>query len=567
MPDTPSPPMGPRHDAFLLALRDRVRNEADTGVILSETTARLAHHFQANRTGYGELDETGEIFYPRNHWIDGTVVSIDDPLPFAIFGERITGGLRRGEIWIHENLDDPKLDDAGRETCRELGIFAAITVPLIRDGRFVALLSVQYGAPHAWDPGDVELIHEVADRTWATLERARAEEARRASEAELERSREALYQSEKMTALGSLLAGVSHELNNPLSIIVAQAELLEIEAANTPAAVRAGKVRSAANRAARIVQTFLAMARQKQPNRTRVELNQVATAALELTAYGLKSNGVGVRLDLDPALPPLLADADQLHQVVLNLVVNAQQALQDWPGERVLSVATRPGGDARTVELTVADSGPGIPMELRRRIFEPFFTTKPQDVGTGVGLSFSQGIVEAHDGRLDVIDSPTGATFRVTLPAERGVSVAVDAPSGDTRPLSAPDRRTALIVDDEQDVASALGDILAHLGFSATLVHSGAEARRILATSSFDLILSDVRMPDIDGPALFSWLGETRPALVETVAFSTGDTLSAAAAKFLQEAGRPFMEKPFTLGDVHRLVEAVDQQRAGASGS
>jgi PAS domain S-box-containing protein len=667
------------HEQFLIALRDRLRNETDTDVILGQTTERLAHHFGASRTGYGEVDDAQETFYPRNHWIDGSVVSISDPLPFAIFGEQITGGLKRGETWVHESLDDAHLDQEGREICRELGIVAAITVPLVKNSRFVALLSVQQSTPRRWHPEDVALVHEVADRTWLTLERAHAEEARRASEevlaaimrhapigmylkdlegryqlanaemarvlhrplehitgrtaaqllgpleamaitkadqealtgetpvmretkgcgrdgyehslsmrfpiytnqrnrhlagfeidisalkrteAELERSREALFQAEKITALGSLLAGVSHELNNPLSIIVAQAELLEMDAAGTPAAARAMAIRSAAERSARIVQAFLAMARQKRPNRVRVDLNDVVRAAVDLLGYGLRSHGIRVQQTLAPDLMPINADPDQLHQVIINLLINAQQALEGWGGERVVTITTRAGAARDTVCLTVCDTGPGIPEDVRRRIFEPFFTTKAQNEGTGVGLSFSQGMVESHQGSLQLIDSATGATFRVELPI--GEASASAELSGDERPPAEEPgrRRRALVVDDEVQLAEALAEILRRLNFDVLALNSGAAARQVLAHEPFDLIVSDVRMPDVDGPALYDWLVVHRPELVPAISFATGDTLSVAAAQFLATVGRPYMEKPFTLSTVRKLIDAVDAARA-----
>ena len=551
------------HNAFLNALRDRLRNEADTNVILAETSERLAHHFRASRTGYGEVDEAAETFFPRNHWIDGSVVSIDEPLPFAVFGERITGGLKRGEVWTHESLDDPALDDAGREICRELGIVAAITVPLMKGGRFVALLSVQHSTPHCWTAADVALVREVAERTWATLERAHAEEARSRSEAELERSREALYQAEKINALGALLAGVSHELNNPLSIIVAQAELLGMEALSPSAAARAAKISRAAQRSARIVQTFLAMARQKTPDRGRVDLNEVVRAAVELVGYGLRTGGIAVREELESGLPAILGDGDQLHQVVVNLLVNAQQAMEGWAGERVLRIAT--GSDASgAVFLTVADSGPGIPADIQRRIFDPFFTTKAKNSGTGIGLSFSQGIVEAHGGSLLVVEGSSGATFRIVLPAEADAGTAIEEATVEAEPIILGRHRSALVVDDEPQVAETLADMLAPLGFTVATVTGGVAAMKAIGETDFDLIVSDLRMPDVDGPALLAWIEATHPALASRTAFYTGDTLSPAAARFLEETDRPYMEKPFSLASVRRLVAALDARVAVA---
>ena len=380
---------------------------------------------------------------------------------------------------------------------------------------------------------------------------------RKEAEAALERSRDALYQSEKLSALGSLLAGVSHELNNPLSIVVAQAVMMERQATGTELADRAVKIRKAADRCARIVQTFLAMARQKTPERTAVDLNGVANSAIELAHYGLRSDGVGITRAFAPDLPRISADADQLHQIVTNLIVNAQQAMASRRSLRWLEVRTALGPEPGTVILEVADSGPGIPPDMRRRIFEPFFTTKSQGEGTGVGLSFCQGLAEAHGGRLTLVPSERGATFRLTLPIdERQLLPRVEpAPAGAVPATS----RRALIVDDEEEIATSLADVLSIEGFECEVVVGGAAAQARLAEGqSYDLVVSDLRMPDIDGPALYAWITDRRPDLAPFTAFTTGDTLGASVARFIADAGRPVLEKPFMPDSIRHFLAELE---------
>ncbi|HEU0043627.1 ATP-binding protein [Sphingomonas sp.] len=380
---------------------------------------------------------------------------------------------------------------------------------------------------------------------------------RKEAEAALERSRDALFQSEKLSALGSLLAGVSHELNNPLSIVVAQAVMMERQATGTELADRAFKIRKAADRCARIVQTFLAMARQKTPERTAVDLNAVANGAIELANYGLRSDGVGITRAFAARLPRISADSDQLHQIVTNLIVNAQQAMAAERSLRWLEVRTALGPEPGTVVLEVSDSGPGISPEARRRIFEPFYTTKPQGEGTGVGLSFSQGVAEAHGGRLTLVPSERGATFRLTLPIDPSKTLPRVEPIAPAPPTDA--IRRALIVDDEEEIAASLADFLGVEGFECEIVVGGAAAQaRLVAGGLYDLVISDIRMPDIDGPALYSWITEHRPDLAKLTAFTTGDTLGSHAARFLADAARPVLEKPFTPDSVrHFLSEAA----------
>ncbi len=382
---------------------------------------------------------------------------------------------------------------------------------------------------------------------------------RKAAESEIARQREALHQSEKMSALGSLLAGVAHELNNPLSVVVGQALLMEETAPDARTAGRAEKIRNAAERCARIVRTFLAMARQRPPQRTAVRLNELVHGALDLLAYQLRTSSVQVETDLDPALPELNGDPDQIHQVVTNLVVNAQQAMMDAPEPRRLRIATRYLPANRLVRIEVDDSGPGVAAEIRSRIFEPFYTTKPTGVGTGVGLSVCHGIVEAHGGSIRLEDAPGGgARFVVLLP--------LGAPGGETAVPAAPrgaaaSGRRVLIVDDEPEIAQTLAEILAREGYRADVADSGHAALDRLAGAGYDLVISDLRMPNLDGPGLYRKLKERHPALAESMIVITGDTLSATASAFLNETRLPCIEKPFSPGEVSRLVAETLSRR------
>jgi signal transduction histidine kinase/CheY-like chemotaxis protein len=381
---------------------------------------------------------------------------------------------------------------------------------------------------------------------------------RKDAEVELARSREALHQSEKLAALGSLLAGVSHELNNPLSAIVGQAEMLEEDSIGTPLEQRAKKISAAADRCARIVQTFLAMARRRAPDRVAIDPNALVVDALQITEYALRTTGITASMECDPNVPAIEGDRDQLHQVLVNLIINAQQALEGAQTfDKRLCVRTCVTA-AGKVAIDIVDNGPGVPKDLTTRIFEPFFTTKPQGSGTGVGLSFSFGIVEAHGGRLSVLKSDGGATFRIELPAASPVS-AEAVPESET-PHSAPIttvRRRALVVDDEADIADTIRELLEREGFDVVVASEGSAALRALDHDAFDVVLSDLRMPGVNGPEMYARLKEVHPELVDRIAFVTGDTLGASMDAFLKESGRPVLEKPFTRAGVRCLVQAL----------
>jgi PAS domain S-box-containing protein len=381
---------------------------------------------------------------------------------------------------------------------------------------------------------------------------------RKRSAEELARQRETLYQREKLAALGSLLAGVAHELNNPLSVVVARAVLLE-EQGDSTTRTAALKIRTAAERCARIVRTFLAMARQQQPERGPVAMNDVVLAALDIAGYAIRTSGVEVVLDLARDIPPILADADQLHQVLLNLLVNAQQSLQDQAAPRRIRVQSRFDPAVNVLRVTVADNGPGIPEHLRARVFEPYFTTKPTGVGTGVGLTVSLGIVEAHGGTLTADCPPGGgALFTMSLPVS-----AVEAGCADAGPSwkPSPGRRTILVVDDEPEIREALTEILTGAQHRVVTASSGREALERMAAQYYDVILTDIRMPDLDGRALYHEIERRWPRQAGRVIFVTGDTLASALREFVSESGRPVIEKPFLPGEVRRIVSELATDR------
>ncbi len=257
-------------------------------------------------------------------------------------------------------------------------------------------------------------------------------------------------------------------------------------------------------------------------------------------------------LDLSKDVPLILADADQLHQVLLNLIINAQQSLQDRPAPRWIRVTSRFDRTADEIRITVADNGPGIPRHLRARVFEPYFTTKPVGTGLGVGLAVSLGIVEAHGGTLTV-DCPIdgGAVFTIALPVG-----AVDANVSDagSSPKATTASHTILVVDDEAEIRETLAAILTGARHRVVTAGSGREALERMAAEHYDVILTDIRMPDIDGQALYQEIAQRWPTRAGGVVFVTGDTLASTLREFVAESGRPVIEKPFLPAEVRRIV-------------
>ena len=359
---------------------------------------------------------------------------------------------------------------------------------------------------------------------------------------ELQRQREALQQSEKLAALGSLLAGVAHELNNPLAVVIARAFMLEEEV--TDPAIRSSVVplRIAAERCARIVQTFLAVARQKPRARQPLAVEPQLAAVLEMLAYGLRSGGIEVIRDWRAGADATVdADEDALHQVFLNLVINAQQALQDVQTKRRLFVNTR--RRKHWLEVAIGDSGPGVPKAIQSRIFEPFFTTKPPGAGTGIGLAVCHGIVTAHGGTIELRDrAGGGARFVVRLPLTEAASTEV--PQRSTEDDAGLAGRKVLIVDDEPEILDALAAIFRREGCIVLTAKDGRSGMNVLNGNKVDLVITDLRMPRYDGKSLLDALAsmpaERRPAAIVL----TGDTLNRRLLETSLDPPPTVLEKP-----------------------
>jgi len=436
----------------------------------------------------------------------------------------------------------------------DLGFYAGRIYGLLAASFVLVVLLLENGLLYA------RLAGAHAAERQERLRAQRAEEALERHNRELEQvvaeRTQRLLQSEKVATMGSLLAGVAHELNNPLAVLLGHAQLLTARSGDAAVAARAEKIGAAAERCVRIVRNFLSLARQRAPERGAVSLNLVIREALEMLAYELRSDDVDVRLDLADRLPLLWADGHQLHQVVVNLVTNAHHAMRRQTAPRRISVATRIDDDRRRVRLVIADTGPGIPPEIRDRVFDPFFTTKPAGEGTGLGLSLCRGIVEEHGGTITTDGVPGGgAAFTIELPALEPAQGTPRDPSADALPPVG--SRRILVVDDEPEIAAILRDVLSDAGHRVDVATSGAAALERLSHGRYDLVLSDTKMPSLDGIGLYRELQRRFPELHGRMVFLTGDVLDREKQAFFESTGAPVLAKPFDLAEVRRLVHRM----------
>jgi CheY-like chemotaxis protein len=358
---------------------------------------------------------------------------------------------------------------------------------------------------------------------------------------------------EKLSAMGSLLAGVAHEINNPPAVVMAQSTLLADTAPDAATARRAERIRAAAERCGRIVKSFLAIARASPQERAPVDLNAVVRDTVEMLACGFRSAGITVQTALAPDLPTIHGDRDMLGQVAANLLVNAQQALMETAGDRMLRIGT--ARVAEGVRLVVEDNGPGVPEALREKIFDPYFTTKSAGVGTGIGLAISREVVAGHGGTLQLEDLPGGgARFVITLPPGEPAEPA--APGGSP---AGPGPRTLriFVVDDERDVGESLAEMLAALGHRPRVFDNAEAALAAAATDAPDAVFADLRMPRLDGVQLIARLTEARPGLAARSVIVTGDTVAGPAA--LDRLPQPpvVLAKPFLPEDVRAALARI----------
>ena len=299
-----------------------------------------------------------------------------------------------------------------------------------------------------------------------------------------------LLQAEKMAALGQTISGVAHELNNPLATILSWAERLSQRTTLEPA-VRRGldTIFSESERAARIVRNLLTFARKRQTTRAMVDINQVVRETLALRAYEQRVSNVAVIDALAAGLPQVFADGHQVQQVLLNLIINAEQAMLQANGRGVLVLRTWHDPDQESVVLEINDDGPGIPDEVQPKIFDPFFTTKEVGKGTGLGLTVAYAIVQEHGGRIRLESRVnSGTSFYVEMPITGAKLPPAPVTRGTQLTLEPPADASILIVEDETPLAIAVMDMLRDAGYVVDHAADGEEALLKVNQQAFDLV-------------------------------------------------------------------------------
>ena len=406
-----------------------------------------------------------------------------------------------------------------------------------------------------YSSNDENLLVAISRQLATTIEKVLLyEETCRAYE-DLRKTQEQLLQSEKMSAIGQLISGVAHELNNPLTAILGYAQLLQNARLDDRSGEYVTKLFKQAQRTHRVVQNLLSFARQHKPQKQEVDLRRVLDETLTLSEYDLKVNNIELKREIPKDLPAVVADAHQLEQVFLNIINNAIDAMGEGRGRGSLKV--RVSQKEGFVSVEFEDNGPGI--KDPGKIFDPFYTTKSLGKGTGLGLSICYGIIKEHLGEISARSGPEGgATIEVRLPAsEKSASSEV---AGATRRETIVAERV-LLVEDEEAVLEFERDVLSGAGAVVTTSMSVEDSRELLRKGAFDAIVMNGRMPGgITAQEVYEWIASNCPGMEQKLLLTFTSIADEQSRNFLHSHGVPSLSKPFEVGDLINQVRSLAQK-------
>jgi signal transduction histidine kinase/ActR/RegA family two-component response regulator len=406
------------------------------------------------------------------------------------------------------------------------------------------------------------------NRMTENLERSRSQLERTIET--LKTTQAQLIQSEKLSGIGEFVAGIAHELNNPLTSVMGFSELLKQSAADPQHQRQLDLIHKSALRCQKIVQSLLSFARRHQAERKLSSLNELITGAVEFLQYQLRTSNIEVVTKLDSDLPKTMVDPHQLQQVFLNIINNARQAIEGHHPKGCVRIGTQTCG--QHLRVVIQDDGPGISDQNLSKVFDPFFTTKEVGKGTGLGLSLCYGIIKEHGGAISVRSKPgEGATFIIDLPLVRGAGEAPHESGTDQILPPRPQRQGApkkiLVIDDEEAILQMVRDTLSSHGYEVDGVTDGDAALRRLTQIRYDLALCDLKMPGLNGQQVYEQIRASYPALSERMIFITGDVINENAQRFLQQRKKVCLSKPFSLAEFRTAVDRALASRTGSDGN
>ncbi|HEV8531188.1 MAG TPA: ATP-binding protein [Methylomirabilota bacterium] len=377
--------------------------------------------------------------------------------------------------------------------------------------------------------------------------------------AKLAAQQRTLVTAHRMMTLGRLLSDVAHDVSNPLTTLVARSAMIRMTSSTLEDAQRhAAIIEEQGQRAARSMRTVSGFGLGGEPGRAPLDLNEVVHAVIELQRHQLAGSNITVTAELERGLPHISGEEQQLQHVVLNLVLNAYEAIEATREGGAVTVSTH--ADEGTVWVSVRDNGPGMPPEVADRAFQSFFTTKDERLGLGLGIA--RELALAHGGDI-AVQSVQGAGTIVTLTLPRPVAPPPAAHAGLAEHAAVASRRPLLVVDDESEVGELLSDILRTRGYETQYVASPRAALELIRDRDFQGVLMDLRMPEMSGTELWRELQRERPALALKTIFMTGDYASLDTVAMLSGTERPLLSKPFRSDELDLALASLDSMAKG----
>ena len=541
-----------RRNEELLALNaigDLLRQSLTLDDGLAQALGKVAELFSADAGAVYRLDEPEDVLR-----ISGAVgCKFAESRSFASIPS--AGALLRQIRESHATLipgTAPELPEDFRTLQTHEGIVASQISVLWAKDRIMGLLFLGCRQPREFSPAELNLLGAIGNQFATTIDKSLLLEETREAYETLRQTQEQLLQSEKMAAVGQLVAGVAHELNNPLTAVLGYSQLLQSQEFTSPrGADYLEKLYKQAQRTHHIVQSLLSFARQHRPERTPVDLNQILEDTLILRGYDMKSANITLHRQFDPRLPTTGADFHQLQQVFLNILNNAVDAVSENAGGGEIWIRTQRLGDRLCVEFT--NNGP--PIKNPQRVFDPFYTTKPVGKGTGLGLSICYGIIKEHGGEIEARNSPRGAAFTILLP----LVAATSSPHPEQTASSGESVvGKVLVLDGEEAVLQLEEEILQEHGLCVRTARSAWEAMDLLKDESFDVAVLDAKIPgDTSTEALYGWIEQHRPELAARVVFTTSSARDPEVAGLPGKFGCPLLAKPFAVQDFWNSVQKV----------
>ncbi|MDO7898331.1 GAF domain-containing hybrid sensor histidine kinase/response regulator [Pseudomonas citrulli] len=563
--------------AVLDAIGNAVANATDPQAIMATTTRILAAHLNLSNCAYADMDEDEDGFTIRGDWARAGSPHILGHYRLADFGRLAVSNLSAGKpLVINDNLAELAPDEAA--TFQAIGIAATICVPLIKDGRLTALMAIHDKVPRVWSSNDLALLMEVTERSWAHIERTRADAAVReglAALAELNATLEqrveerttrlkqteaALRQSQKLEAIGQLTGGVAHDFNNLLTIIRSSVDFLRMPNLSEERRQRyMTAVSETVERAAKLTSQLLAFAR-RQP--LKPEVFEVGKQVQSLGDMLETVTGARIQVKVELCERPcyIRADLSQFETALINMALNARDAMDGqgtlWLrlncGDGIPPIRGHAGARQAFAAIALADTGTGIATDVLEHIFEPFFTTKEVGKGTGLGLSQVFGFAKQSGGNVDVSTVVGGGTvFTLYLP-EVAAEAVQEPGQEEVIPLQLEKgTRRVLIVEDNLEVGRFANQILQDLGYETAWATNAEQALEMVGPDAmaFDAIFSDVVMPGISGITLAKELRARRPGLPVVLTSGYSEELALKGHE-----GFEFLPKPYSADQVSRIL-------------